>query len=101
MRMLVIATTCNQTFNALIKDGTAGAKLNKVVEACKPESIHFTEIEGQRTAVMIIDLADASKIPSIAEPWFLTFNAKVKFHPVMTPQDLQKAGLDALGKQWA
>jgi hypothetical protein len=39
-------------------------------------------------------------MPRIAEPWFLNFNATVEFMPVMTPADLQQAGLDALIKKW-
>ena len=41
------------------------------------------------------------KLPTFAEPWSLTFNADVEFHVAMTPEDLARAGLDALGKQWA
>jgi hypothetical protein len=41
---------------------------------------------------------DASDIPKMAEPWFLMFNATVEFQPVMTPEDLVKAGLEELGK---
>lgn len=29
-----------------------------------------------------------------------TFNAAVEFHVVMSPEELQQAGLDALGKKW-
>ena len=50
---------------------------------------------------MIVDVPDASKIPALAEPWFLTFNADVQFHAVMTPADLEKAELDKLGRKWA
>jgi hypothetical protein len=50
---------------------------------------------------MIIDVADPSKVPSIAEPLFLTFNASVEFHIAMGPQDLGRAGLDELGKKYA
>ena len=39
-------------------------------------------------------------IPKMAEPWFLTFNATMEFQPVMTPEDLVKAGLEELGKSW-
>jgi hypothetical protein len=38
-----------------------------------------------------LDLADASQIPAIAEPWFLAFNASIEIHPVMLPDDLAKA----------
>jgi len=37
----------------------------------------------------------------LAEPWFLTFNAHVEFRVAMTPEDLGRANLDALGKKWA
>ena len=44
---------------------------------------------------------DPSKIPALAEPWFLTFNADVELRVAMTPEDLARAGLEALGKKWA
>ena len=100
MRMLMIATMPHQKFNATVKDGSAGAKLGKILEATKPESVHFTSICGKRTAVMVVNLPDASKIPALAEPWFLTFEADVQFYPCMTPADLKRSGIDKMGKQW-
>lgn len=88
-------------FNAAVKDGSAGAKLKKILDALKPETVYFTAIKGFRTAVIVADLSDASKMPALAEPWFLTFGADVEVHPVMTPADLAKGGLDELGKKWA
>ena len=91
----------HQPFNAAVKDGTAGPKLNRILEAIKPEAVYFTEQNGQRSAVVIADLPDASKVPALAEPWFLVFEAAVEFRIVMSPEDLKKGGLDALGKKWS
>jgi hypothetical protein len=99
--MLLHVTMPHETFNAAVRDGSAGRKLNRILEEMKPEAVYFTEYDGKRTALVVVDLPDPSKIPAYAEPWFLTFNADVEFHPVMTPDDLAKAGLDAMGKKWA
>jgi hypothetical protein len=101
MRMLLQVRIPHDTFNAAVRDGSVGEKIKRIIEATKPEAIYFTEQHGQRGAVMIIDLADPSKIPSYAEPWFITFRADVEFCIAMTPEDLSKAGLEALGKKWA
>ena len=47
-----------------------------------------------------MDVADASQIPALAEPWFLSFNADCEFRVAMTPEDLHKAGLDAVTEPW-
>ncbi len=101
MRMLLQVKIPHDTFNNAVRDGTIGKKLERILEATKPEAVYFTERDGQRGAIMIVNLDDPSKVPTFAEPWFLIFNANVEFHVVMTPEDLARAGLDALGKQWA
>lgn len=100
MRTLMIATMPHHTFNAAVKDGSVGAKIKKIMETIKPEAAYFTELSGKRTAVLVVNLADPSQIPALAEPFFLTFEADVQFHPTMIPADLERAGLDKLGKQW-
>ena len=100
MRMLLNISVPHEPFNAAVRDGTAGQKLGRIIDETKPEAIYFTEQQGGRGAVMIVDIPDPSKIPALAEPWFLTFNASVEFRVVMTPDDLQKAGLDEVGKKW-
>jgi len=101
MRMLMTVRLPNETFNAAVSDGTAGSKTEAILAETKPEAVYFTEMNGQRTVVMIVELEKASSVPALAEPWFLTFNAAVEFHVVMGPQDLQEAGLDKLGERWA
>ncbi|HEX4578079.1 MAG TPA: panthothenate synthetase [Edaphobacter sp.] len=100
MRMIVYVSFPVETFNAAVRDGSAGAKMKRILDQLEPEAAYFTDRYGQRSTVLIVDLEDASKIPAIAEPWFLLFNAGVEIHPVMGPQDLASAGLERLGKEW-
>ncbi len=101
MRMLLHVRIPHEEFNEAVRDGSVGDKMERILNASKPEAVYFTEYEGQRTAIMIVDMEDPSKVPALAEPWFLTFNADVEFHVAMTPDDLARAGLDALGKKWS
>ncbi len=101
MRMLLNITIPHQQFNAAVKDGTVGTKLNRILEATKPEAVYFTEQDGHRGVVLIVDLPDPSKVPALAEPWFLMFQADVRFRIVMTPDDLKRAGLEDVGKNWS
>ncbi len=101
MRMLLHARLPHEPFNTAVKNGTVGEKMKRILDELKPEAVYFTEYQGRRGAMMIINVDDPSKVPAFSEPWFLTFNADCEFHIVMTPADLAKAGLDALGKKWA
>ena len=98
--MLVRIKLPIEPFNSLIRDGSVGGKIRKILDDLKPEAAYFTAVDGHRGGILVVDLPEPSKIPTIAEPWFLTFNATCEFSPCMTPDDLGKAGLDALGKKW-
>ena len=100
MRMLVDFQLPIEPFNGLVKNGTAAKIMQKILEDLKPEAAYFTARDGMRGGMMVIDLADSSNIPAIAEPFFLHFNASVSLHPCMTPEDLAKAGLEELGKKY-
>ena len=101
MRLLMNVTMPHEPFNAAVRNGSVGETLDRILKETGPEAVYFTERNGHRAATMIFDLADASKIPSVSEPWFLAFNADVEFRIVMSPEDLKKAGLGNVGKKWA
>ena len=101
MRVLMKVTMPHAKFNAAIKDGTASARMQRILGAQKPEAAYFTEFGGKRTGILIVDLAEPAQIPALAEPWFLQFEADVEIHPVMTVEDLGKSNLDAVGRSWA
>ena len=100
MRMLMNVHLPHAPFNAAVKDGTAGEKLNKILAAIKPEAAYFTEQNGHRGAILIVDVPDPSKVPAMAEPFFLTFEADVEFRIVMSADDLKHSHLDGIGKSW-
>jgi hypothetical protein len=101
MRMILNVSIPHEPFNTAVRNGTAGAKLKAILDAIKPEAVYFTEHQGGRGALLVVEMADASHIPMLAEPWFLTFNASVEFRVAMTPEDLAKSGIDSIGKKWA
>ena len=100
MRMLLHVTIPNKPFNEAVREGTAGAIMGRILEETKPEAVYFTEENGSRCALLVVDVDNPSRVPVLAEPWYLNFNASCEFRIVMTPDDLKNAQLDELGKKW-
>jgi hypothetical protein len=100
MRMMMLVQFPPEPFNTAVRNGTTGSKMKQILDAIKPEHVWFSEREGKRGGILIVNVDSPSDIPRLAEPWFLTFNAEVEFRIAMTPEDLGRAGLDSLGKQW-
>jgi hypothetical protein len=103
MRMLLRVSIPVETGNAAAKNGTLGSTVEGILADLKPEAAYFfADDNGNRSGSIVFDMKDTSQIPGIAEPWFLAFNAKVSFRPVMNPQDLAKAGpsIDKAAKKY-
>ena len=101
MRMLMHVRFPPEPFNSAVRDGSAGPKIQKILEAIRPEAAYFSEHHGRRGGTFVVNVNSPSDVPMLAEPFFLTFDAEVEFRIAMTPEDLAHAGLDALGKKWA
>ncbi|MEE9199037.1 MAG: hypothetical protein V3U26_04480 [Dehalococcoidia bacterium] len=94
MRFLLKVTIPVEKGNAGMKDGSLPKTIKSILADQNPEAAYFVEEGGTRTGIIVINIQDPSQIPSVAEPWFLAFNASVEFHPAMIPEDLEKAGPD-------
>jgi hypothetical protein len=101
MRMIMLVQFPIEPFNTLVRNGAIGEKMHRILDATKPESAYFTERDGHRGAILVVNLESASDVARLAEPWFLTFDATVEFRIAMTADDLGRADLGALGKKWA
>ncbi|OGB29772.1 MAG: panthothenate synthetase [Burkholderiales bacterium RIFCSPLOWO2_12_FULL_61_40] len=101
MKMLLTVEIPHEPFNSLVKSGKAGETIGHILETLKPELAYFTEQDGKRGGIFVINVQSSSDVPSFAEPFFLNFQADCKFRILMSPEDLKKSGLEELGKKWA
>jgi hypothetical protein len=103
MRMLLKASMPVESGNAAVSNGTLGTTIQKILAELKPEAAYFTEDGGERTAWIFFDMKNTSELTSVAEPWFLAFNAKVTVRPAMNPQDLAEGlpGMQQAVKNYA
>ena len=101
MQMLMEVEMPNEPFNTMVKKGTAGETLQGVLDEIKPAAAYFSEQEGMRGALLLVDVPDPARIPGLAEPFFVRFDASVKFRICMTPDDLARSGLEEIGRKLA
>lgn len=78
--------------NDLARQGKLGETVAAILDDLKPEAAYFTAVGGNRGGYLIVDLDDPAQIPALAEPWFLAVGATFEMFPVMTPEDLERAG---------
>jgi hypothetical protein len=103
MRYLMKVHFPNEAGNKAVSDPSFGAKMQQVLQEVGAEAAYFTTVDGQRGGYIVVNFDDASQIPAAAEPFFLWLKANVEFIPVMTPEDLGKAGpaIGAAVQKWA
>ncbi len=85
------------TYPAAVRDGRIGDALQRAMERLQPEAAYFGPMDGRRTAFLVIDLDDPSRIPAISEPFFQEMGASVDFIPVMTAEEVAR-GVAALAQ---
>ncbi len=95
MRFMLVVHMSTEITNATVREGRAGDVLRRTLEQLQPEAAYFGPLDGRRTAFMVINLDDPSRIPAISEPLFQELGARIDFVPVMTAEELA-TGLAAL-----
>lgn len=94
MRTLLRISIPTDAGNETIADGSLPKIIAATMEKLKPEAAYFFPEGGERTAIIVFDMKDASEIAMIGEPLFSGLGAAVEFFPVMNIDDLKK-GLGA------
>ena len=91
MRMMLRWTVPVERGNATIEDGLLAQTIQSLLTDLKPEAAYFWPENGERAGMMVFDMTDATQIPQIAEPLFMSLDAAVEFLPVMNAEDLKTA----------
>ena len=91
MRVLVRAMIPTAAGNKVVKDPNFLKTIEDYTKKFNCEASYFTEVNGNRTMVFVLDLPNTEMIPEIAEPLFQKFEANVEIHPAMNLEDLKKA----------
>ena len=89
MRFVIRVLIPMEAGNKMVKDPNFIQDIEGFIKNTKAEAAYFTEINGDRTAVLIADMSSNDMIPAIAEPFF-QMGAKVEFHPAMVLEDPKK-----------
>lgn len=100
MRFLMRVSLPVDAGNEQIRSGKVQESLQSMMQDLKPEAAYFYLEQGQRTALFVVNMQDASQLPGMVEPFFLGFEADVEIFPVMLPEDLAKADLAGLAKKY-
>jgi len=100
MKMLLRIIMPNEPFNTLIKKGTVGKVLEKILSDLKPEAAYFTLENGERSALLVININRPGDYVKYAEPFFLEFNARINYEIIMSPEELKNSGIEEIGKKY-
>ena len=94
MKFVVEAEFPHEPFNTLVRQGKAGQTIGEALCQIKPEVCYFTDVGVGRGMFMVVDIDDYTQLPNVTEPLMLVLNASVHYRIAMSPEDLQKAGLE-------
>jgi hypothetical protein len=91
MRFMITCRIPVEKENQSAKAASLHSTIHSIMEELKPEAAYFSDVEGARSAYLVVKMDDASQIASIAETLFLGLGAAIQVHRVMIPEEMSQA----------
>ncbi|MFJ7156638.1 hypothetical protein ACIQUQ_17035 [Streptomyces sp. NPDC101118] len=95
MRVMLRMHVDTAAANEAVKSGRLPGIIKGVLAELKPESVYFGPSEGVRSAWIVFDMQDSSKLPVLLEPLFTELHAEIEIQPVMNLDDMMKGLAEA------
>ena len=89
MRFIVRIIFPTEVGNKAVSDPNFLKNIQGFIENNKAERTYFSPLNGERSALFVVDVPTVDRVPAIAEPFF-RMGAKVEFQPAMNFEDLKK-----------
>ena len=70
MRMLIDVNFPLEPFNTLVRNGTVGQKIQQILADLKPEAAYFSERNGKRGEIFIVDVTNHPRYRPSPSPSF-------------------------------
>ncbi|QGV80081.1 hypothetical protein [Streptomyces ficellus] len=89
MRTMLMCQMDTEKANEAIRSGRLDSIMGSFMDRVRPEAAYFGSIDGRRTAFVVFDLDEPSRIPVICEPLFMELGADITMLPVMNADDVR------------
>ena len=66
-------------------------KAENYIKTLNPEATYFTEVNGERTVILVIDIQTAEMIDVVVDTLASEFGARVQIRPALILDDLKKS----------
>ena len=96
MRMMVTVDLDTEKGNELLRNGTIGEVMQRIMGELQPEAAYFHARNGGRAITMFVDAADDPSLVPILQPFWMELGGSVCAIPCMSAGDLAE-GIGRLG----
>jgi hypothetical protein len=96
VRFIVRVIFPTEAGNKAVSDPNFLKNLQGFIENKRAEAAYFSPLNGERSALFVVDVPTTDRVPAIAEPFF-RMGASVQLQPAMNFEDLKK-GLSGISQ---